>query len=205
MQLLIGAGNEGKVQFVASLLKGLPVECVAPQTLGIRLSVEETGDTVQANARIKAEAYCAASGLPTLSSDAGLTIDGLTEEQQPGLYVRRVSKGEDATDDEVLDHFRALIAEIGGSTTAQWEASAVLATPFKTVTTSFGRETWLTSDACQVRTPGAPLQSMQFDRESDKYLAQMSEEERRAYYRRSRGFFEFVEEHLSLIRKSSQA
>lgn len=47
----------------------------------------EDGHTVEENALIKAKAYCLATGLPTLSDDAGLAIPALGGE--PGVKARR--------------------------------------------------------------------------------------------------------------------
>ncbi|MFZ4515095.1 MAG: non-canonical purine NTP pyrophosphatase [Acidimicrobiia bacterium] len=41
------------------------------------LNVEETGGTLVANARIKAAAWCAATGLPAIADDTGLFVDAL--------------------------------------------------------------------------------------------------------------------------------
>ncbi|MFA9381837.1 MAG: RdgB/HAM1 family non-canonical purine NTP pyrophosphatase, partial [Acetanaerobacterium sp.] len=48
---------------------------------------EETGTTFEENARIKAAAVCAFSGLPAVSDDSGLCIDALGGE--PGVYSAR--------------------------------------------------------------------------------------------------------------------
>jgi XTP/dITP diphosphohydrolase len=52
-----------------------------------RFNVEETGNTFAANARLKAEAALALSGLPSLGDDSGLCVDALDGE--PGLRSAR--------------------------------------------------------------------------------------------------------------------
>jgi len=201
MKLLIGAGNRGKVRFIKGFLRDLPVTCVGAFELGISLDVAETGETAEENARLKAEAYFHASRLPTVSSDAGITIEGLAEHEQPGLYVRRVTRDRDASDEEVLTHFRSLVENLGGETQAEWTASCALVTRDSSVTTTFSRTTILTSKVCGERSPGAPLQSMQLDPKTGQYLAQMSADEHHGFYRRTRGYHEFIEEHLDLIER----
>ena len=56
---------------------------VTPSQIGLKLEVEESGDSYQANARIKALAFAQASGLMTLADDSGLEVDALHGE--PGI------------------------------------------------------------------------------------------------------------------------
>ena len=59
----------------------------SPRELGLDLDPEENGTTFAENARIKAEAFCKASGLPTVADDSGLCVDALNGE--PGVYSAR--------------------------------------------------------------------------------------------------------------------
>ena len=71
------------------------MELLSPDDLGIPDEPEETGETFETNARIKARFYAARSGLPTLADDSGLEVDALGG--GPGVRTRRYS-GPDATD-----------------------------------------------------------------------------------------------------------
>ncbi len=55
--------------------------------VGFDADIDETADTFAGNAAIKAEAVCAATGLPTVADDRGLTVDALNAE--PGVYSAR--------------------------------------------------------------------------------------------------------------------
>lgn len=81
-RLVIASTNPGKVAEYRDLLDGLRVELD-----GFDADVAEVGDTYEANARLKARAAAAATGMPALADDSGLEIDAL--DGDPGLHSRR--------------------------------------------------------------------------------------------------------------------
>jgi XTP/dITP diphosphohydrolase len=96
---LLGATRSGhKLRELRDLLD-LPVgvELLSPDDVGIRDEPEETGETFEANARLKARYYARLSGLPTLADDSGLEVDALRG--GPGVRTRRYA-GPDATDEQ---------------------------------------------------------------------------------------------------------
>jgi XTP/dITP diphosphohydrolase len=80
LRLLIATNNAGKVEEFRELLEGSGWEIVAPSDLGLDLDVEESGSTYAENARLKAEAFSRASGLPAMADDSGLEVDDLNGE-----------------------------------------------------------------------------------------------------------------------------
>ncbi len=73
-----------------SLLAGISgLELVTPAALGLHLEVEENGEDYAANAALKAQAFCQASGLPCLADDSGLEVQALGGE--PGLHSARTA------------------------------------------------------------------------------------------------------------------
>lgn len=83
-QLLVATHNKGKLEEIADLLSpfGITVTSAADHNLP---EPEETETTFVGNARIKAHAAAKATGLPALSDDSGITIDGLNG--APGVYT----------------------------------------------------------------------------------------------------------------------
>lgn len=83
-QLLIATHNRGKLEEMVELFEtyGLELSSNADHNLP---EPEETETTFVGNARIKAHAACQATGLPALSDDSGITIDGL--DGAPGVYT----------------------------------------------------------------------------------------------------------------------
>ena len=71
-ELLVATGNAGKLGEYRSLLAGAGFELVPFPT-----GVEETGETYEENARLKAEAAAAAGGRPALGDDTGIEVEAL--------------------------------------------------------------------------------------------------------------------------------
>lgn len=87
LKLLIATNNPHKLEEYGEILAGLPVILTSPQAEGLDLDPDETGSTFEENAIIKALAFAASSGLPTLADDSGLEVDALSGE--PGIYSAR--------------------------------------------------------------------------------------------------------------------
>jgi XTP/dITP diphosphohydrolase len=85
-RLVIASHNPGKVEEIAALLAPFAIEIIAAASLGIP-EPEETGDSFEANAALKARAAAEASGLPSLADDSGLVVPGLGG--APGIYSAR--------------------------------------------------------------------------------------------------------------------
>jgi XTP/dITP diphosphohydrolase len=85
-RLVIASHNEGKVAEISALLAPFSVAAVAVAALGIP-EPEETGDSFEANAALKARAAAEASRLPALADDSGLVVPALGG--APGIYSSR--------------------------------------------------------------------------------------------------------------------
>ena len=127
MKLLYATGNESKICNMRYRLRGYDIEIVTPKELGIQTDVEETGSTPIENARQKARAYFETAGMPTLAADSGLYIDGIPEDEQPGLHVRRVN-GRTLSGEELIAHYSRLSEKYGGRLRARYKTGLVLLT-----------------------------------------------------------------------------
>ena len=87
MKLLIATRNPGKAREFERLLGEVPLEMTSLDDVGCREEAEETGDTFEENAVIKARFYCERTGLVTLADDSGLEVDALGGE--PGVMSAR--------------------------------------------------------------------------------------------------------------------
>jgi XTP/dITP diphosphohydrolase len=85
-RLVIASHNPGKVEEITALLAPFAIDAVSAGALGIA-EPEETGDSFEANAALKARAAAAASGLPAIADDSGLVVPALGG--APGIYSAR--------------------------------------------------------------------------------------------------------------------
>jgi XTP/dITP diphosphohydrolase len=82
--LLVATHNAGKLQEIAAMLAPLGIACRSNADHGLP-EPEETEATFLGNARIKARAAVAATGLPALADDSGIEIEAL--DGRPGVHT----------------------------------------------------------------------------------------------------------------------
>lgn len=123
MKLLLATRNAGKLREFHQLLAGFPVELVTLDSVPTAVEVEETGDTFEANARLKATGYARQADCWTIAEDSGLVVDALGG--APGIHSARYS-GVHGDDDA---NNRKLIHELQGVSgrSARYVAAIVLA------------------------------------------------------------------------------
>jgi XTP/dITP diphosphohydrolase len=85
-RLVIASHNQGKVEEITALLVPFGIVGIPAALLGIP-EPEETGDSFEANAALKARAAAEASNLPALADDSGLAVPALGG--APGIYSAR--------------------------------------------------------------------------------------------------------------------
>ena len=98
------------------MLGDVRFDLVSLNDIGIDDEVEETGETFEENAALKAETYARLSGLPALADDSGLEVDALGGE--PGVRSARYA-GEDATD---ADRIAFLLQKLENVPQERWSA-----------------------------------------------------------------------------------
>ena len=85
-RLVIATHNPGKLAEMRELLGRFGVEATSAGERGLP-EPEETGTSFRENARIKAQAAAAASGLVAFADDSGLAVDAL--DGAPGIHSAR--------------------------------------------------------------------------------------------------------------------
>ncbi len=108
-RLLLATGNRAKLYELKSLFQDLPYELVAPSEVGISTELEETGSSLEENARLKASLYAARSGLIALADDSGLEVDALGG--KPGVLSARYA-GKNASDADRINYLLFQLKEV---------------------------------------------------------------------------------------------
>lgn len=98
-EIVICSDNQGKIaeikEYLSRVLKN--VNILSKKEAGIRIDIEETGETFKENARLKAQTVHNLIQKPVIADDSGLCIDALNGE--PGIYSARYA-GKNKTDTE---------------------------------------------------------------------------------------------------------
>ncbi len=174
MKILYGTTNSGKLQAMRNGVKGLDIEIIGLNDLNCELPViDECGKTPLENAEIKAREYFNAFQMPVFSCDSGLYFDDLEDEQQPGIYVRRIN-GKELDDDEMLAYYADLAKAHGGKMTGRYRNAIYFIMDethhYSSMDMSIATEPFvLVSKPHAKRVDGFPLDSLSIDIESGKY------------------------------------
>jgi len=202
-RIVLGTSNPAKKEMVKDILAPLGIEVVSPADLKVHLDINEDGTTPQENSRKKAVAYMRVIGEPVLSIDNALYIQGLPPAEQPGLYVRRIpGRGGRPSDQELLEYYLGIIRRLGGEALGHWEFAIAIACPDGAIyekTILSARK--FVSKVSNVMLEGYPLESIQIDPETGKYVSEMSHEERASFWRRTLGD-EIEEIVLKVVRRN---
>ena len=87
MKLILASNNANKLREVREILSGTDFEVISQREAGCDFEVEETGNSYEENARIKAQAALRATGLPAMADDSGIEIAAM--DNGPGIYSSR--------------------------------------------------------------------------------------------------------------------
>jgi XTP/dITP diphosphohydrolase len=125
LTLVLATANSDKAAEIRDILGGHGI-VLLPRPPEVP-DVEETGDTLLDNARLKARALCLATGMPAVADDTGLVVAALGG--APGVYSARYA-GEDATyADNVAKLLEALSGTPASDRGARFVAVAFVAFP----------------------------------------------------------------------------
>lgn len=189
MKIIFGTKNKAKILQLQGALSPIGVEVVGlPDDFPLPEVIED-GSTAMENARKKAIAYATALDATVFSMDNALYFDYAVEEDQPGLNVRRIpSKNERPTDEEMLAYYASFVSRFGERTTGYWEFAICIAAPngnCEEIVIKSPRV--FTSIPSTSVVSGYPLESIQIDPLSGRYISEMSQGEQDLFWQRAIG------------------
>lgn len=182
MKLLYGTTNKAKIKVMENAVRDLGIELISLNDLDSELPmINENGRTPLENAEIKAKAYYKAFHIPVFSCDSGLYFDGLEDEEQPGLYIRRVN-GKELTDEEMIDYYASLAKKYSGELIGRYRNAIHLILDEKTIYSSMDMSIAtepfvLTAIPHTKRVEGFPLDSLSKDIKTGEYYYDLEERE----------------------------
>lgn len=94
MRFILASNNPKKLKELRAILGAQGHEVASLKECGVQSDPEETGETFEQNALIKARSACRAAGLPAVADDSGLMVDAL--DGAPGVRSARYCPGSDA-------------------------------------------------------------------------------------------------------------
>ncbi|MBE6913665.1 MAG: RdgB/HAM1 family non-canonical purine NTP pyrophosphatase [Ruminococcaceae bacterium] len=98
MKMILASNNKKKLIEMQTLLSELGIDVVSQRDAGCDFEVEETGETFEENAYLKASAVTAATGEIAIADDSGLMVDAL--DGAPGVYSARFTGNHEDTDEQ---------------------------------------------------------------------------------------------------------
>lgn len=188
LSLVLASANPDKAAEIAEILGSVPGLELHPRPSSVP-DVDEDGDTLVANARLKAVALVEATGMAAVADDTGLEVEALGG--APGVYSARFA-GEDASYADnvakLLDELDRVGAHAPGQRRATFRTVALVAYPD-------GSELWAEGEVGGVIT-GEPAGEAGFgydpvfapDGEGGRTFAQLGTEQKHRISHRGRAF-----------------
>ena len=197
MKVLFATTNPAKVNKYKKALEDKGIELITIKDLEVNLPINENGKNAIENAYIKAKTYYEATKIPTIGMDNNLFIENLPEEKQPGTYVRRIN-GKELNEEEMIEHYTNLVKEADEKLMAKWVYGMVVCSDKGTAEFSWTKEHFYFVDTpSKKRNPGYPLDSISIIPEFNKYLVDLTEEEKNQYRKKDN-----IDDVVDFIRKS---
>ena len=91
MKLILASNNAKKLRELRAILSDMEIELLSQSEAGCDFEVDETGETFEENAYLKAKAVADSTGEISIADDSGLMVDALNGE--PGVYSARYAPG----------------------------------------------------------------------------------------------------------------
>lgn len=185
-KIVVATHNPSKKKWYQKILSGFTNKVLGLNDLDFDDKPEESGKTAEENAIIKATFYAEKLDLPVLGEDAALFVDFLPEDQQPGVFVRRV-RGKELDDDQLLAYWESIIVKVPKEKrTGRWHTAHCFATPDgKTALSTLDYPILFFSPSSKIRVPGWPMNSLSGPPGFKKPEVELTKEERKKLRQRA--------------------
>ncbi|MBR4261518.1 MAG: hypothetical protein IKQ33_06200 [Clostridia bacterium] len=193
-EILFATGNISKVARFSEKLREKGILVKSLKDININIDIEENGKTAIENAAIKAKTYYETTKMTTMAIDDTLFIEGIPEEKQPGVYVRRVN-GKRLNDEEMIEYYTNLVKKYGkdGKLNTKWISGMAVIKDGKISThTEITSEYYLVDTPTRERKEGYPLSSIMVHKELNKYDIYLTEEDKKNNQTDDSGYIDFI-------------
>jgi XTP/dITP diphosphohydrolase len=189
MELILSTRNPSKAEQIKTLLRGLPIEVLTLEDMGIVGEAIEDGTTLEENALKKARFAHKHSGQWSIADDTGLFIDAL--DGAPGIHAARWA-GEGKTTEEIMHFTLEKLRHVPPhNRTATFKTVAVAMSPEGKQYNFLGvaKGALLTAPRCAPQLK-MPYSALFVPDGQPKVWAEMSTEEENAISHRGKAFFQ---------------
>ena len=198
-QIIFATTNESKAKRFSKGLKEHGIEVLSLKDIDMKLDVEEDGTTAIENALIKARECYRLTKKPCMGMDDTLYMEGIPEDRQPGLFVRRVN-GKSLTDEEAIDYYTNLVKEYGkdGKINCKWVYGlAVINEKGEEFNYSWSKDDfYMVSNRSNKINPGYPLNSISKYKKLDKYFTEVTDEDMKLLEVNEDDVVDFIASHI---------
>ena len=179
-EILFATSNESKSKRFSKGLEEHGIKVLSLKDIDIDIDVDENGKDAIENAIIKAKAYSSVVDIPVMAMDDNLYLDGVPEDKQPGMFVRRVN-GKRLNDEEMIEYYSNLVKQYGtdGKLIGRWiYGMAVINNNNLNTYTWNKKDFYMVSKRSDKVDIGYPLNSISVNIELNKYFTDMTEEDK---------------------------
>lgn len=198
-QILFATTNKSKINDFKEKLFKYNIEVLSLEDLNIKLDVNENGKSAIENALLKVRSCKKYTNLPIIGMDDSLYLEGVPEDIQPGLYVRRVS-GKTLNDEEMIDYYTSIVKKYGinGRIDCKWVYGfALIDADRKEYTYSWCIDNfYMVEKPSNIIKPGYPLNSISKYKENNKYFNEINDDEKEKLNIDNSNVISFIVDHI---------
>lgn len=198
-EIVFATGNPTKAKRFSNGLEKEDVKVLSLKDLNLELDVKEDGKTAIENALIKARACYKATNMPSIGMDDTLYLEGVPDDKQPGLFVRRVN-GKTLNDEEMIEHYISLVKKYGqeGKLNCKWVYGlAVISSDGVESTYTWEKnDFYMVDKPSTIVNPGYPLNTISKYKTIDKYFTEMTSEDKEKVKVNEDHVVDFIAKHI---------